>query len=165
MKKKLLNKCFKFQIKIFFRQETQSSATSDFNIDFSFVISNQDEFNYAKNLICIYRDIYLPFLKKHETKLARNSERMSRLFFIGGQNITDGSKYGYYYQHVGKSFVNLKTSKFIRLPHFPSGKRYDVPHNYISHYRNNFIFYKTDKSIRLLNFDFNFFICYVGSLI
>jgi len=115
-------------------------------------------------LLSVYKNIYVPFLANNKAKLERNSEWMSRFFFITGHNITDGTKFGYKH-YVGKSFVNLKTSKFMIVPHFPRGDRYDVDYNYVSHFRKRYSFGKDDKSIRLLNFDFNFFICYVSPLI
>ena len=74
-------------VKIFLKHSIELGFTLDENdFDFLFIISDQDELNYTKNLLEIYKNVYLRFINKHKEKLETNSEIMSRLFFIGGLN-------------------------------------------------------------------------------
>ena len=88
------------------------------------------------------------------------SDRMERYFYIGNLNYTDGTMFGFF-DYVGKSFVNLKSSKKMVLPHVPDGPRYDHIGNFISHYRNKYKYGNDDRSIKNLRVDFNYFVCYV----
>jgi hypothetical protein len=153
-----------FKVKIFSDHVKMSPGLiqDPYIANFSFVINDIIEFNYANNLLYIYKKIFYPFLEKHASKLDSMSDRMSRFFYIGNLNSTDGSQFGFY-DYVGKSFVNLKTSEKMVLPHVPDGPRYDDNINFVSHFRNKYKYGNGDKTIKNLKVDLNYFACYIKS--
>jgi hypothetical protein len=60
-------------------------ASTDHNVyNFTFVLNNKEEINYALNLCKIYRYLIANFEKKNSNILQKYSDRFHRFFYIGG---------------------------------------------------------------------------------
>ena len=138
-------------------------SDSIYDANFTFVISNPRDLKYAESLLSLYTHLIGPFLTANKDKLSDQSERLTRFFYLNGFNQTDvnQNKMGY----VGKTFVNAKTSYFMDGPHEPDGPHHDAQSYYLSHFRNRYELGRAPKSIRLLNLDLNYFVCYAKPLL
>lgn len=134
--------------------------SDDYNANFSFILNDEKDFKYSKNLLFLYKKLVLPFITENYQKLQNLSDWFVRFFYINGFNITDGSRFGYK-GYVGKSFFNTKTSRMMVNPHLPDGDRADIETHYISHFRNRYILGSHDRSIRFFNIDLNYFNCII----
>ena len=87
-------------------------SDSAYDVNFTFVIRNPVELKYATNMLSLYTRLVIPFLEANKEKLSRHSERLTRFFYLNGFNHTDQwhNRIGY----VGKTFVNPKTSFFMK---------------------------------------------------
>ena len=152
--------------------------STEWDSNFSVIISTRVELNYAQNLLGLYRHLIEPFLKTHNVKLKSESERLSRYFYYDLRN--DKFNKGY----VGKSFVNPKTSPTMMGPHVPNhdeGFLYgtdkkdlykrqphhhkDLAYYYIAHFRDRYYLGAYAFPITQFHIDLNYFACYVRPLL
>ena len=72
--------------------ENVTFIVNDFNIkpelnnSFTFIFNTPREFEYAKNLLGIYRDVIEPYLKKNEDLIASSTYDYDRIFYVAGRN-------------------------------------------------------------------------------
>ena len=171
------------RVKIFQKhKQTESRGfkfhSAEWDTDFTLLIQNENEINYAKNLLSLYKHLIEPYLKENEKKLKAESERLSRYFYLDLRNDIETISY------VGKSFVNPVTSELMFNPHVPNhhpGFLYgrdksnvfamppnhhkDISSYYIAHFRDRYKMGKADKSITRIQIDLNYFTCYVKPII
>ena len=58
----------------------------EFNNSFTFILKTRREFDYAKNLLGIYRDVIEPYLKRNKDLIARSTYDYDRFFYVAGRN-------------------------------------------------------------------------------
>ena len=135
-----------------------------YNVNFSFIIKNFEEFYFTRNIYNLYNFYILPFINENRRKFSKYSNWYRRIFYINGFNQTDGTKFGKY-RYVGKSIVNTKNVDFMINPHLPDGDWVDIYENFVSHFRERYILGNYERSIRYLGIDLNYFVCYVKPFI
>ena len=145
-----------------------------YRIAYLFTISNQHEFEYARNLLALYVQEIRPYLTTSATNFARYVKDFDRFFFIAGK-INDFS--------WGKSVHNTRhtldftvhhANKYItgdtKLPvevdwnflNAEYAKYYRVPYKlaYVSHFRSFFPNSRSKIPVSFLHLDFNYLNCY-----
>ena len=140
--------------------EPQSEKHNSYN--FTFIIKNQAEKDYALNLCKTYRNIIQSFKNLNEIFIKKNS-RFHRFFYIGGLLSSFAA---------GKTFHNTDSSFDVSL-HYPNADS-DYPNQanlhwvgyeqgHVSHFRNLNEFHKSSQkeiSITELILDLNYINCY-----
>jgi hypothetical protein len=143
------------------------SAQSDHNVyNFTFILANKEEINYAMNLCKIYRQLVEDFKKLNE--IQKYSENFNRFFYIGG---------------LLSSFACGKSSHSTDLTfelsvHYPEGdprhpdqaKLHMIGYEYgqLSHFRRVNEFHKSSQkeiSIKELILDLNYLSCYYKPIV
>jgi hypothetical protein len=146
--------------------EPQSEYHNNYN--FTFIIKNQDEINYAQNLCKIYRNLIQNFVNKHKSELGTLSDRFHRFFYIGGRLSSFA---------CGKSIHNTDVSFEVSVHHpvadinYPeqaqlSYVNYDFGH--LGHFRYVNEFHKSnfkEVSITELILDLNYLNCYYKPIV
>lgn len=121
-----------------------------YRTEFTFLIESFEDYTYAMNMLFLYRELISPFLRDNEKKLSRIS-LFRRFYFFNGSLKPES--------YLGKSMVNPDRTVYSS-PHYPNDNYVDARFNYLSHFRNRHVLSKDEVSIRTLNIDFNYFICY-----
>ena len=146
-----INYPIKIKIKQIYNDSEPKFQDQGYGSDFSFLISNFDELNYAMNMNQIYKELVKPFLEKNKQNLAQTSELFRRFFYF--DEPLKGKSY------LGNTMGNPDKATFVS-PHFSNGKTFTSRENYLSHFRNRHILNRIEAPITTLNIDLNYFICY-----
>ena len=147
----------------------QLPAVSDHNVyNFTFVLNNKLEINYAKNLCKIYRYLIDNFEEKNNDEIQKYSERFHRFFYIGGllssfacgksSHSTDVSfEFSVHYPEPDKDYPN-------------QAELYSIGYDYgqLSHFRHVNEFHKSSQkeiSITELILDLNYLNCFYKPIV
>ena len=124
-----------------------------YNVNFTLVINNKQDSNYAQNLLDIYINLIRPFMQENEKHLDNLSEDFTRFFIFRNPLVTNTG--------LGKSFTNLDSADASE-PHYslPYDSIVFINEYYKSHFRNFYKFARIEASIDTILFDFNYFFCY-----
>ena len=152
---------FPVRVKIYFPHIPAKSTSFtfqslDYNVNFSLLIKDHIDLNYARSLFSLYEHLIEPFLLQNSQKLSKESEKMKRFLYM------ESNKSG------GKTFINQKTSQFMESAHAPDGKYFnldDLDSYHMSHFRDRYKLGQDDKDIGLFHLDLNYFSCYVKPII
>lgn len=134
------------------------SEAGQFN--YTFQISNEDEFKYAVNLVKMSKRYVKPFMEKNRVKLTKLSENYRRVFALvsEGDNQFTSGKSVHTTNHTRNVCVHSLCGKRDRLV------RQSIGH--LAHFRRFFIFRKFILfSIKQLVFDFNYLNCFVKPIL
>ena len=132
--------------------------TSYENFTYTFVLNDQYEINYLRNLAKIYKLLIGDFKSKHRAVLAKHLNQFNRFLYFSG-NLTDFL--------CGKSIYNtaevmavsvhyldsLDTSQLLEFD-FKSGVGLD------SHFRRQYSFEPAEITFDELKIDLNYYLCY-----
>ena len=121
--------------------------------NFSFLIKNEYELSYAKNLLFIYRNYLEKYLDKLPGKYFDDPDKFNRIFYVAGP-ITS--------HYCGKTAYHTNEA-FDFTVHYPEDNNmhwvdYDLGQN--SHFRRAYLFNLVNMSITELVLDMNYFSCY-----
>jgi hypothetical protein len=123
--------------------------------NYSFKISDQDEFNYAKALCKIYNYLIKNFQDKYKSSIEKYSNRFNRFFYIAGESTI---------KHFGKTIHSTDWSLQM-IHHYPVDTtyymvKYDTGH--VSHFRDSYEFNPKFFPIPVkdLFVDLNYFYCF-----
>ena len=144
-------------------------AKSDHNVyNFTFILANKEEINYAINLFNIYRQLVEHFERENKNEIQNYSENFHRFFYIGGLLSSFA---------IGKSSHSTDVS-FEFTVHYPEGDKkypkqaelYNIGHEYgqLSHFRSLNEFHKSSRkeiSIKELILDLNYLSCYYKPIV
>jgi hypothetical protein len=148
--------------------DSQPQSEYHNNYNFTFIIKNQDEINYALNVCKIYRNLIQNFENKHKSELGTFSDRFHRFFYIGGILSSFA---------CGKSIHNTDVSFDMNVHHPVSDINYpeqaEISHiNYnfghLGHFRYVNEFHKSNYkeiSITELILDLNYLNCYYKPMV
>lgn len=126
------------------------------DFDYTFLIRNENDFNYTINLFNLNRWLIQPFLRQHHAIINKTCDRYDRVFALTNPE----SKSGY-----GKTIHNTQTTFTftVHQPYESDFVRIPFQHGYLSHFRERFHL-KKDKEpidIQQMFIDFNYFMCYL----
>jgi hypothetical protein len=145
------------------------SAQSDHNVyNFTFILANKEEINYAINLCKIYRQLVEHFEKENKNEIQKYSDNFHRFFYIGGLLSSFA---------IGKSSYSTDVS-FEFTVHYPEhDQKYpkqaefnSIGHEYgqLSHFRSLNEFHKAklkEISIQELILDLNYLSCFYKPIV
>lgn len=145
------------------------SVLMDDVVNVSFTIQSKTEFDYAKQLEKVYREVVFPYLDKHKQKIENNALDYDRLFFISGlpndtahgKSIHDTSyTLDLSHHYIDHRIVGNYTVDYnLDYPERYQIITYDYGH--FSHFRHKPKYrYLPQLSIKTLHLDLNYFICY-----
>ncbi len=125
------------------------------NFTYSFLFQDQNEINYAKNLIKIYRILFKDFHQRNKNVLSEFSSQYSRYFYLAG-NLT--------WHRTGKTVHNTNNTMMLNQ-HGGDGfsQKISINQGILSHFRVEYMFNSMlikHVSIRELALDLNYFYCY-----
>jgi len=146
-----------------------------FIIDYIFTISNEHEYDYAKNLLNLYKKVIEPYLDSNKIIFEDSASDFDRFFFISGK-INDFSwgksihntshVFDFTVHHANKyivddnpfhpfsidwNFLNQEQAKYFTIP-------YKLSH--LSHFRSYFHSKLNRIPISFLHIDLNYLNCY-----
>jgi hypothetical protein len=125
-------------------------------LNFNMTIKNRNEYLYAQYLYKLYTQIMKPFYEQNQIELKKIYEPFSRLFYLLGPSTT---------WFCGKTIHNTFLAEHVttHYPNHPYTGMMFVPieKGHVSHFRNGYNIYWNDKSIMDLQFDLNYFLCYL----
>jgi hypothetical protein len=163
LKDKIVDKIFNaFQLVSEFTQpfsinviDLDDASSSHIPNNYTFKISDHDEFNYAKVLCKIYENLIKNFQEKHKSSIEKYSNRYNRFFYIAGESTA---------KHFGKT-IHSTDSSLQMIHHYPVDTsyymvRYDTGH--VSHFRDSYEFNPKffPIPVRDLFVDLNYFFCF-----
>ena len=127
--------------------------------NYSFLIKNTAELNYARNLLFLYRNFIEKFENEYKDKLSSYSEQFHRYFYISG-NSTDWK--------CGKSIWHTDHTSEYSVHYGIVAERWhhislDSGHN--GHFRRWYPFKPENISINELSLDFNYLSCFYKPII
>jgi hypothetical protein len=137
----------KYPLKLNIQEEDDASNRLT---NFTLIIKNEHELNYANNILDIHQNLIKPFMEENEKWLKRIPENFKRFFFF---------KKPLSLPQYGKSLTNLDTATFSD-PHKPNGNLFELEEYYMSHFREVTVLERIEVPITSVCFDFNYFYCY-----
>lgn len=127
------------------------------SFNYTFLISNQSDFLYAKNLLKLNKNFVKPFLKANNNTFSRISENYNRFFALIStkDNEFTWGKSVHFTNHTNPLCVHTQCGRRNRIINFNYG--------HLSHFRKFFKFKNKAIyfSVKQLFFDFNYFSCFV----
>lgn len=143
---------FPYSVRVIERDEKNNRGGQMLN--FSIVIKNKNELDYAKYLYNLFKSFVKPFYLKNELSLKKLHEPFARFFYLLGPSTT---------WFCGKTIHNTYLSQALDT-HYPKNlnnfKTIPIESGYVSHFRSDYNIYWNDKSIMDFQFDLNYFLCY-----
>ena len=127
--------------------------------NYTFIIKNQDELIYAKNLLFIYRHFIEKFENKYTKQLSGLSEQFHRYFYISGP--TTGWLCGKSIWHTDKT--SEYSVHYGVVASEPRWFNFDEGHN--AHFRQSYPFNAKNISITEFSLDFNYLNCFYEPMI
>jgi hypothetical protein len=147
----------------------QIPASKDHNVyNFTFVLKNQDEINYAINLCKIYRFLIGEFEKENSDELQKYSKRFHRFFYIGGSLSSFACGKSMYSTDVAFEFTVHYPDYNKNYPHQAEMHGIYYDDGQLSHFRHVTEFHKSNHkevSIKELILDLNYLICFYKPII
>jgi hypothetical protein len=167
----------KLEIKVL----NQSTAKA-FKVDlpYTFTIESEREYNYAVNLLKLYKLEIEPFLKKNQQHLKQTAGNFDRLFFVTGEHnehvsgkvVHNTLRTMDVYIHYAIDVINVdKTGRKMPWLSYQKKKTDDLkaPRNlaHLAHFRRylNFDAKQTVMPITSFHFDLNYFKCFLVPLL
>lgn len=159
---KVLNSSFLNETQILIDDREDYNFFGKKGINFTILIRNKEEYDYALSLSNFFKSEIEPFLFHNRAMLKSLPENFSRFFFVYGDTTS---------WMCGKSFHFAKLSHWVST-HYPEKNDFFnmiwVPHEYghVSHFRESLKdLHNKNISIRNINFDFNYFLCYFKPIV
>lgn len=159
---KFLNSTFLNEIRILIDDKKDYNFYGKKGVNFTILIRNKDEHDYAMNLNNFFKKEIGPYLNENKILFRNLPENFARFFFVNGDTTS---------WMCGKSFHFAKLSHWIST-HYPEKNNFYnmiwVPHDYghVSHFRDSLKdLHNRNISIKNINFDFNYFLCYFKPII
>lgn len=132
------------------------------DFEYTFLIRNEYDFNYTRNLFYLNRWLIKPFLKQHQSIINKACDRYDRVFGLANNFNNSENDYGKTIHNTQTTFTftvhQPYESAFVRIP---------FNHGYLSHFRGDFHLRKEKKPIAInqLFIDFNYFVCYFKPIV
>jgi hypothetical protein len=131
------------------------------DFDYTFLIRNENDFNYTINLFNLNRWLIQPFLRQHHVIINKTCDRYDRVFALS--SFSNSNPWS------GKTIHNTQTTFTLTL-HLPYKRdfiRVPYRHGYLSHFRGYYHLLKDKKPIPIneLFIDLNYFVCYFKPIV